>query len=334
MPSHVQSQSLLRVITLALEQRLPLAPLLRAFAEDQSGSHRWRVHRVAGILESGSSLPSALEQVAGVLPVENVLAIRFGAQSGTLPTTLRSLVEETKGLTHSRSLWPLYGTLIYVAIVALIMLGILTFLMLVIAPKFEAMMGDYGARSLMFAWLVGCSQLFVECWWLIVVVALGLVWMWWAKWPAWFWRLGWIRPWHDMRSADVLQNLSIVTKAGRPVPGAISTLARYHHDPLLRQELLFVRNEVEQGAEVWAALGKVKLLSSAEMALLHAAEKVGNVPWVMTQLAQCKRRRAHRRIDMLGQLAQPAAILLLGGIVLVVCLGMYAPILQLLWSTF
>lgn len=212
------------------------------------------------------------------------------------------------------------------------MLGIMTFLMIFIVPKFKAIMEDYDASSLMFDWMVDCSNWVVQYWWLIVVVALALLWMWWAKWPASFWRSGWIRPWHDMRSADVLQNLSIVTKAGRPLPGAISTLARYHHDPLLRQELLFVRNEVEQGAEMWAALCKVKLLSSAETALLQAAEKVGNVPWVMRQLALCKRRRAHRRTDMLGQLAQPVAILLLGGIVLVVCLGMYAPFMQILWS--
>jgi type II secretory pathway component PulF len=73
--TRTQSQTLLRIIALAIEQRLPLAPLLQAFAEDESGVQRWRIQRLAGLLERGTSLPAALEQVAHVLPEENVLAI-------------------------------------------------------------------------------------------------------------------------------------------------------------------------------------------------------------------------------------------------------------------
>lgn len=329
---YTQSQSLLRILALAIEQRLPLAPLMRAFAEDQSGAQRWRVHRLARLLEGGSSLPSALEQVAGVLPSENVLAIRFGTQSGTLMITMRALIEESESLANVRRVQWLRSTLIYPAIALLVMMGIVTFFMIKIAPAFQKIMQDYGVESLIFRWAIFVSNLVVNYWWLAAGAALLLAWIWWREWPGRFWRLGWIRPRYDMRSADVLQNLSVVAETGHPIAGALSTLARYHHDPTLRDELLFVRNEVEQGADLWNTLRKVKLLTLAEVALLEAAQKVGNLAWAMAQLAVCKRRRKRSRMELLGQLVEPVAALLLGGLVLAICLMAFAPLLGLIWN--
>jgi type II secretory pathway component PulF len=303
---------------------------MRAFAEDQSGAQRWRVHRLARLLEGGSSLPSALEQVAGVLPPENVLAIRFGTQSGTLMFTLRALIEESESLANIRRGQWLRSTLIYPALMLLVIVGILTFFMITIAPAFEKIMGDYDVESLVFQWGVFVSNLVVDYWWLAAGAALLVAWIWWTDWPGRSWRLSLFRPRHDTRSADVLQNLSVVTQAGHPIAGALSTLARYHHDPTFRQELLFVRNEVEQGADLWNTLRKVKLLTRAEVALLEASQKVGNLAWAMTQLATCKRRRMRSRMELLGQLVEPAAVLLMGGIVFVICLMAFSPLVNLI----
>lgn len=325
-----QSQSLLRIIALAIEQRLPLAPLLQAFAEDQDGVQRWRVQRLAGLLEEGSSLPSALEQVAHVLPEEHVLAIRFGTQSGTLSMTLRNLVEDSGSLEDIRTKERLRGTFIYPTVVLLVILMIAIFLMLKIGPVYRQIMYDFGVESLAFEWVIYIGNLFAIYWWLVVGAGLLLTWILWTEWPGRSLRRGLIRPWFDMRSVDVLQNLSVVTEAGRPIPGAISTLARYHYDPTLRQDLLFVRNEVEQGADLWATLRTVKLLTPADVALMLASEKVGNRAWAMAQLATCKRRRMRRRLDLLGQLVEPAAVLLLGGAVFTMCLGVFAPLVSMI----
>jgi type II secretory pathway component PulF len=135
----------------------------------------------------------------------------------------------------------------------------------------------------------------------------------------------------DIRSVDVLWNLSVVMKAGRPIPGAISTLARYHHDPDLRQKLLFVRNEVEQGADLWDTLRAVKLLTSTDVALMETSEKVGNGPWAMGQLATCKRRQVRRRLELFSQLAEPFSVLLLGGVVFTMCLAVFVPLLKMIF---
>jgi type II secretory pathway component PulF len=107
-------------------------------------------------------------------------------------------------------------------------------------------------------------------------------------------------------------------------------LARYHHDPNLRQKLLFVRNEVEQGADLWHTLRAVKLLTPAEAELMETSEKVGNRPWAIGQLAMCKRRRMRRRLEWLSQLIEPFAVLLLGGVVFTFCLAVFVPLLKMI----
>lgn len=331
--THVQSQALVRIIASAMEERLPLAPLLRAFAEDQSGGQRRRMHRVAGLLEGGSSLPAALEQVAGVLPEENVLAIRFGMQSGTLPNTLRNLVAESGAPENVRVYRRLGTTLLYVAMVLVILAMIGAFLMVNIVPVFQQVLGDCGVECSIFQFWAGVGSFIADYWWVVVGAGLLLALALCTPWPGRSLRRGLVRPWHDMRSADVLQNLSVVAEAGRPITGAISTLARYHHDSTLRQKLLFVRNEVEQGANLWDTLRRVNLLTIAEVALMEASEKVGNRAWAMAQLATSKRRRARRRLELLGQLVHPFAILLLGGVILTICLGVFAPYLEILFAS-
>ena len=111
-------------------------------------------------------------------------------------------------------------------------------------------------------------------------------------------RVGWfistrlVRTARSDSTADVLQLLGVAIQTGRPLAGTLSTLARYHFDPAMRQKLLLARNEVEQGADVWQSLIEAGLLTHPEAHLLNTGERLGNQTWTMTQLVSAKRRHA------------------------------------------
>ena len=133
-------------------------------------------------------------------------------------------------------------------------------------------------------------------------------------------------------SADVLQKLALAASAGRPIAGVLSTLARYHFDPRTRHQLLFVRNEVEQGVDVWQSLTAVELLAAPELRLLETAERVGNRPWALAQLADVRETRATRRRDRLSALLMPAIVAVMGLFVLFQALTVFAPLTELIRS--
>ena len=66
------------------------------------------------------------------------------------------------------------------------------------------------------------------------------------------------------------------------------------------------------------------------MRLLKTADRVGNRSWALGQLAAVKARRTNRRLAVLAELALPALVLLLGGVVLFQALTIFTPLVRLI----
>ena len=134
--SRAEQIALLRLLSLAVERQLSLPPMLEAFAEDTGRARRHRVLQLADLLKSGTSLPEALEQVSDILPDDVVLAVRFGAESGTLVESLRSSATALARRQDEVAGW-LRGFVFYVCVVLTILGFVLTFIMVQIVPTFQ-----------------------------------------------------------------------------------------------------------------------------------------------------------------------------------------------------
>jgi len=260
-----QHQTLLRLIAVALEDNLPLAPLIEQWAEDGQGIQKDRLHRLAHLLHSGRALPDALEEVPGVLREEDLLALRFDAQSGTRTATIRAMQDDSQAARASQ-LERIHGDFLYFSLMALIGLVFFVFLQVKIIPVFLKILSEFGAEpSRMLPWSIEVARGVAEYWWFTLLVMGGVLWLLFSTRSEWRFRLGllWraVYPLRELDSADVLQKLGVAVTSGRPIPGALSTLARYHFDPTIRHKLLFVRNEVEQGADVWQTMTTAGLLT-------------------------------------------------------------------------
>jgi type II secretory pathway component PulF len=223
---------------------------------------------------------------------------------------------------------------LYFCIVAPLGLLLIVFGRLKIVPVVRKMFQEFGLETP--PWLVW-SEAWLDAisgvWWMIALAGIAFLW----------WLLATRRgrhlrqallsrlygPLRELRSADVLQHLGIAVTAGRPIPGALSTLARYHFDPAIRRELLFVRNEVEQGADIWQSLKTAGLLTAPEAHLLRISEGAGNRPWVLRQLVAVKRRRTMRSLDRASELVLPALVFLMAGLVLFQALTILDPLRRL-----
>jgi type II secretory pathway component PulF len=185
-----------------------------------------------------------------------------------------------------------------------------------------------------FQWNNWFSHVVVQYWYFYVLALCVLLWLAFTAHPGRILRrtffAKYFRSVRELRAADILDKLSVTTSAGRPIAGALSTLARYHFDPTIRHQLLFVRNEVEQGAEVWQSLATAGILSAPEAHALQSAERLGNRPWVLKQLAANKERRVARRFDRFADLLLPGAIVVLGAFVLIQALSVFLPLVRIL----
>lgn len=327
-----QQQSLIRVLAVAVETRMSLPQIVSALAEDEYGGQRIRLMHLAKALRNGVNLADAMEQVPHVASEEAVLAVRLGSQSGTLAATLEALVQSGRASERTTA-HDVFNAVVYIAVLLAIVLVVNLHFYYEVLPALSSIVQDLeaGNASIMNIYR---QMVPVNYWYLFVLIALFAVWFLRSGRAARSLRRGVlsrvVRPWVDMRSADVLQNLSLVSKAGRPLPGAIGTLARYHYDPVVRNKLLFVRNEMELGGDIWDAFQQVALINRSEARALHSAEKVGNDGWIIQQLANSRRARVRSRLCTAAELVRPVLVGIVALMILLFALTVFIPMTRLL----
>ncbi|HMP06988.1 MAG TPA: hypothetical protein PJ982_11600, partial [Lacipirellulaceae bacterium] len=281
----VARRSLVRLLAAATEERLALAPLLEAWAVDQRGVQQRRVRRLAQLLREGVPLAEAVEQAPGALGDADVLAVQFGVQSGALATTLRDAVAHDANPAGPQ----VRKMVLYLGFVALAAAAIVAFTQVKIAPMFQQIYDDFDLDTpLAFRAATRVADGLASFWPVAALAALAAAWIAFTiRGGRWFRRQvagRLLQPVRELRSADVLQKLQVAAAAGRPLAGSLSTLARQHYDPAMRHKLLFVRNELEQGAEPWDSMAAAGLLDGAEADLLRSADRLGNRPWALGEL--------------------------------------------------
>lgn len=328
-----KQRALLRILRVAATERLEAAPLVASLAAEHRSRFRRRLRLLAKRLDAGTPLADALEQTPGVVSDEQQLAIRFGEQSGTLPAILTNLLERDD-TTSKQVDMRLRQIGFYVTIWLILFFLIVTFILIKIIPSYQAIFDDFDLDlSEPTIWLIRVSNFASQFWVLFAVVIAVGVWLVRSERSRRFFRRKlWSRilpPVAQLRSADLLNLLSVSVRAGRPLAGALSTLARYHYDTLVRHKLLFVRNEIEQGADVWESMAMARLLTPAESRALDHSTSSESRGWAMRQLANLRRGRVGGRIEIVVMLFQTLVILFLAGAVLLVALACMTPLIHM-----
>lgn len=329
-----QDRSLLQTIAMASRYRMPLSDAIEALADDEHGFHVYRVAKLARLLREGDSLKTGLEKVPNVLSESSRTQVLFGIESGELEAAARNAITTLDDRPHE-SLQYCYESLIRLAIVALFMIFIISFIMIKIVPTIRTIFEDFALDiSGPMDWSIEASNFFASYFLLIVVGAIiALLWVHFGD-PMRLLRRGlfskWISRFIDLDTADLLRQLALANESGKPLSGAISTLARCYHGPARRKELLRAWNDVEQGDGAWSALERQRLITTNEARVIRASETLNNTPWVLRQLANERQAKSSTRLRIISRLLPTLAMLLVAAVVAVLAIGMMGTLSNLI----
>jgi type II secretory pathway component PulF len=325
---------LLWLLTVSAERSMPLGPAIEAFARERRGSFSRRAQRLASLVAQGVALPDALQQCPGLLPAHATAMVRVGAESGVLAPALRraATIENLNapilaafgGKVAYLLLFPFYGALI------------VAFIMLKIVPAMRKIFLDFEASlPAMTQWLITLSG-DVGGYWLVflllcvIVLALllyvpmrGLGWIPWDL-PG----MGWLA--RRIDTARILDALALAAGAQRPLPEGIASLGRSYPNRNVRRRLCRALAEIEAGRDWCESLYRQGLIRRPELAVLRAAQRVGNLPWALGELADSVRRRLGYRLQAMAQWLFPPMVIAMGLVVMFVVVALFLPVVALI----
>lgn len=332
--------NLLWLLTVAVEQGLPLDEEIEALAMSSTFYDRDKLLRVADRLRGGAALSAALESSPKLVPPTALLAIRVGELTDSLPVVLRQLSRrQARSLRELTANSYLVGSIAYFGLVLMLIVSAVSWCMYYIIPKYKAIFDDFGME------LPAVSQSLIQ----VADVATGFAFLWlplfllmaWGIWrltqyflvnaddlrwrilPRWFPR--WSAP-------SVLRNLSYAVAVEKPLPNVLQTFAEHHHRAEARQRMTMVVQRVESGNDVWQSLENAEILRPAELSLIDAAARVGNLPWALDSLADQIETRRRDRVEWWFDVLRPWPVLLLAVLAGFFALGMFYPLVVLIES--
>jgi len=330
----VQQRALLWALAVAAGRRIPLVATVEAFARERGGILAERARGLADDLRAGVPLPDALQKSRRLLPPGALPVIQVGCRSGAMAEALRRAA--SAGDARDRLWHSLAGRLAYLCMLLVFGVLILTFVILNIIPKFQDIFTDFDAQlPAITQLLISVSAWAGDHWY--VLFALNIMIFLLLGYAA-LRDLGWTglelpgegRLTRRLSAAAILEALALAAEHRRPLSEGIATLAQWFPKSTVRWRLYRALTQLEAGGDWCQCLAAEGLITRPDAAILRAAQRVGNLPWAMREMAESNRRRLAYRLHALVQLLFPPVVIAAGAVVMFVVVALFVPLIALI----
>ncbi len=326
-----ESRSLISLLLVSMERGIPLAGVARSFADERSDKLGIRAGRLAQSLDRGVPLDAAFASTGFRLADDALLAIRSGMRSAgprafSADATERSIVADTAAQAA-------ISRLVYLNLLAVCTAGIIVFLMVAIVPKYQHIFSDFRSSvptvtSAVFASYLAFQGLAIGGLALLSIALLFAL----ARYTGvTYWNLPFLESFAmPLAAALILRSLAQSVAERTPMNSALSWLAKRYPKEYVRERLRYVVQRIDNGVHWCDSLQASRLIAKQEAGVLKAAERVGNLDWVLADTADRLSRRFANRMLGLVSIGFPIVLLALAAVVFFVAVGMILPLAKLI----
>ncbi|HTP99947.1 MAG TPA: type II secretion system inner membrane protein GspF [Casimicrobiaceae bacterium] len=338
LPAPLLSLTTRQLATLTLSG-MPLDQALAAVAEQADDP---RAAKVAASLRTrvaaGESLPSALAEYPRTFSPLYRGLVAAGAESGRLAEVLSRLADYLEAREALRQ--KVILALIYPAVVTVIAFGVIAVLLVYVVPQVVSV---YQQSRQTLPWLtralIASSAFFrATGWlWLIVIAAAAIAFAaalrrpaLRARWHAFLLRVPVAgRLLRSLDTARFASTLAILTASGTPLLRSLDAASEVVRRIPLRDAATRAAALVREGVALSRALREQGVFPPVLVHLVANGEQSGRLAPMLERAAEDLERDAERRLAWLAALLQPALIVVMGAIVLVLVLAVMLPIVSM-----
>ena len=330
---------LTRQMATLLESGLTMEQSFAALIEQaEAPSTREVLAGVKAELMAGASLAAALGSHSRTFPEFYRALVRGGEESGALPTVLQHLADYLDARQALRQKTTL--ALLYPALVAIVATAIVTGLLVYVVPQVvQVFQQSRQALPLLTRALIGLSGFLRAAWPYLAVLAVGSAVVTRMalrrpairrRWHALVLNLPWLGPLaRGVDTARFASTLAILVGGGVPLLAALASGARVTGNAVMREAVERAIERVREGVSLARALGETRAFPPLVVHLVASGEMSGKLEQMLERAARLETQALERRLAVFLTLLEPAMILVMGAVVLMIVLAILLPIIEI-----
>jgi general secretion pathway protein F len=328
---------------------LPIADALTVLVEQsEQQSMREMMASIRTEVRGGMSLSNALARHPRQFPAIYRALIAAGEESGKLGSVLGSLadyIEERAKLQQKITL-----AFVYPIILTTVSLLVVIFLLTYVIPQVvEVFTQTKQALPLITRAMIGISAFLRSYGWILVLAAVAIFFAVRQALRVEAVRLQWHRRVlrlpvvgalsRSLNTARFASTLAILVGSGVPMLRALQAAGETVTNLALRLRVADSAQRVREGASLARALragdgeratpGRLRLFPPVLIHLIGSGESTGKLPEMLARAADMHAREAERRAMLLTSLLEPALILTMGVVVMMIVLAVLMPIIEI-----
>ncbi len=317
---------------------LPILGSLELLAKRQKDANfRAQLEDVGARVRTGESLSSAFE-AQGNVPVVYTTTLLAGERSGNLEEVLQRFLDfQRVALTFRKKL---RASLIYPVLLITMMIGLLTFLITFVVPRFAELYNQLGTQlPSLTLFLLSLGQTAQHDGWWIAILVAGCVYLVyrWAKTEAGATFLDRVRIgipglgsiWLKYQVGLFSRTLSTLLTGGLPLVPSLETAARAIDSRQISRAVGESVEGVREGKGLSRSLEATRIFPELSIEMVEVGESTGALPQMLNSVAEFFEEDVQTSIAALMSLIEPAILIVMGIVVVFILIALYLPIFSL-----
>ena len=328
-----------RQLSSLLEASLPLDQAFSALQEQAERSYvRDLVASIRSEVMGGASLSDALAKHPRDFADIYRALVASGEQIGQLARVLSRLadyIERRNALVQKVRL-----AFTYPAIVTVVAFLIVIFLLTYVVPQIVSVFANTRQKlPFLTVVMLSVSDFVRHYGWIVLLAVIALAFAWWRalkdpaikmRWHAWLLTAPlYGRFERSLNTARFASTLAITTGSGVPILRALQTSRDTLTNVAMRAQVEEATNSVREGVSLARALSAHKHFPAMLIHMIRAGEVTGELPAMLERASNAQEQDLERRAMTIAGLLEPALILAMGVVVLLIVLAVLMPIIEI-----
>ncbi|MBI4846418.1 MAG: type II secretion system inner membrane protein GspF [Candidatus Omnitrophica bacterium] len=331
-----------RQLAVLLDAGLPLTRCLHTL-EKQARFETIKViiSEIVETIESGKSLSYALAQYPSSFSKVYVNIIKSGETGGALDQVLKRLadyLEQNLKITQRIKL-----ALIYPCLVLIVSVAILGFIIAFVIPRFMALFQDTGiSLPILTLCLLNVSNFLLKKWYIFFIIIVVLIICYRS-----LLRNNYLRYQHDriilrvpiigpfiqkIAAARFSRTLSTLLSGGVPILKALELSREVSSNEAVSRLITSVHDNVREGGFISRVLENSDIFPQLMINMVAVGEESGALDKMLSKVADTFEEEVELTANTLTSLLEPILVVIMGGIVGIIVLALFLPLIALIQS--